>query len=214
MANKQFDIKIENFQSALKEMGETVENAIKRAIEAVKSSDEKEAVNVAEDDYLINAMRDTIETEAVRILISQTPYGRYIRIVIAGLKMATHFERMGDYAAHLTSIAKNKTNTDIKNKIVQMASSALSMATSANKALFLDSAEYARQVAVMDDDIDKKKKEIDELTLKKSPATEEEKKELYDYFFVVKEIERLGDRITSLCAWVVYLHCGDKPKLN
>ena len=158
MANKQFDIKIENFQAALKEMGETVENAIKRAIEAVKSSDEKEAVNVAEDDYLINSMRDTIETEAVRILISQTPYGRYIRIVIAGLKMATHFERMGDYAAHLTSIAKNKTNPDIKNKIVQMASSALSMATSANKALFLDSAEYARQVAVMDDDIDKKKK--------------------------------------------------------
>ena len=63
MANKQFDIKIQNFQSALKEMGETVENAIKRAIDAVKSSDEKEAVNVAEDDYLINSMRDTIETE-------------------------------------------------------------------------------------------------------------------------------------------------------
>lgn len=214
MANKQFDVKIENFQNALKEMGETVEISIKRAIDAVKNGDEKEGQNVSDDDYLINSMRDTIETEAVRILISQTPYGRYIRIVIAGLKMATHFERMGDYAAHLTSIAGHKTNPEIKNKIVQMATSALSMATAANKALFLDSAEYARQVAVMDDDIDKKKKEIDDIILKKTPSTEEEKKELFDYFFVVKEIERLGDRITSLCAWVVYSLCGDKPKLN
>jgi len=37
---------------------------------------------------------------------------------------------------------------------------------------------------------------------------------LFNLFYLAKEMERLGDHVTTICRWIVYMDKGERPKLN
>ena len=65
-----------------------------------------------------------IENDAIRLLVSEAPYGHYMRHIVAGMKMVSNIERIGDHAAHLakmTSAEKDESETPYAELISEMA---------------------------------------------------------------------------------------------
>lgn len=214
----QLDDKMAFFNELLIQMVNRVEGAIYQAIHAFKEHDQELAKKVISDDYFINQLRDMIESDGVRLLISEAPYAQYMRNVIAGIKIVTSLERMGDHAAHLARLALLPVGQLDDKKIVDeisvMALIGARMTRSTVEALVANDQEKARAVASIDDEMDAKRKEVNNLIYSIEAKSREDREKLYDYFYVAKEMERLGDHVTTICSWIVYTAAGVKPKLN
>lgn len=214
----QLDDKLQFFHELLIQMVNRVEESIYQAMHAFKNHDEALAEKVVSEDYFIDQMRDLIESDGVRLLISEAPYGHYMRQVIAGLKIVTSLERMGDHAAHLAKLAVQTTEGSAHRKIVDaiadMALADAKMTRAAVDALIANDADMARQVAAMDDDIDERRKQINAMLFEEEPKDAKQRENLYNYFYIAKEMERLGDHVTTICSWIVYMAAGVKPDLN
>lgn len=214
--------KINFFNELLIQMVTRVEEALLKATVAFRDHDVEMAKKVIADDFFIDQMREMIENEAVRLLISEAPYAHYMRHVIAGLKMVTSLERMGDHAAHLAKVASHLVATQdteiiIVNKIVEMASADAEMFREATVALSKTDAIAAKEIAKKDNIIDAYRKEINTLIFEANISLKDDKNkdgELFELFYIVKELERLGDHVTTICKWIVYMKEGEKPELN
>lgn len=212
----QLDEKLDFFNGLLLQMVSRVEESILKATVAFRDQDTNLAEKVVAEDYFIDQLRDMIENDSVRLLISEAPYGHYMRYVVAGLKMVTSLERMGDHAAHLAGIAshidkENKTEKQVVDKIVAMANADARMFRKAIEALMEKDGVAAVEVSYMDSEIDEFRFEINNLIFSQGDARNPN---MYEYFYIVKELERIGDHITTICSWIVYMTEGKKPKLD
>lgn len=217
----QIDEKIMFYRELLLQMVTRVEQAIVKATIAMETNDVKLANSVIKEDYFINQLRDMIESDAVRLLISEAPYGHYMRQVIAGLKIATSLERMGDHATHLAKmVGQEKLSNDerelpIIKGIVEMSNIVASMFRGAVDALINIDSQAAKDVAKMDDEVDQRREELKNQILECGPFEDIIlRQNMHNYYYLVIELERVGDHITTICSWVVYMDEGVKPKLN
>ena len=218
----QIDEKLNFFNELLLQMVTRVEEALLKATVAFRDHDVEMAKKVIADDYFIDQMREMIENDAVRLLISEAPYAHYMRVVIAGLKMVTSLERMGDHAAHLAKVASKLGTAQndeilIVDKIVEMANADAAMFREATVALSKTDAVAAKEIAKKDNIIDNYRKEINTMIYEANSNLKSSKNydnELFELFYLVKELERLGDHVTTICKWIVYMKEGEKPELN
>ena len=216
----QLDQKLNFFHELLLQTVQRVEESIIKAAIALRDHDKELANKVIAEDYFINQLRDMVENDAVRLLISESPYGHYMRHVIAGIKMATALERMGDYASHLARLATHETDNSkldekIINNLVEMAMADATMFRGAIDALIKESAEDAIEVSKKDNDIDNFRLRINDIILNSGPFDSiEQRKKMFEYYYITKELERMGDLITTICKWIIYIVNGDKPRLN
>ncbi len=66
----------------------------------------------------------------------------------------------------------------------------------------------------MDDTLDAARDEINALLFKTAVSTPEQMERILNLFYVTKEMERLGDHVTTICRWIVYMEKGERPHLN
>ena len=93
------DEKMRFYQQLLVQMVNRVEEAIYQAQTAFRNNDINLARKVLADDYFIDQLQELIENDGVRLLVSEAPYGHYMRYIIAGIKIVSSLERMGDRLA-------------------------------------------------------------------------------------------------------------------
>jgi len=215
------DEKLNFFNELLLKMVTRVEQSILKATVAFRDRDVEMAKKVIADDTFIDQMRELVENDAVSLLISEAPYGHYMRHVIAGLKMVTSLERMGDHAAHLAKVATEIDPTQegeraIVDKIVEMANADAAMFREVINALSKKDAVRAREIAKMDNEIDNYKQEIYHMIFEANDNSRcgSPNNELFEFYYLAKELERLGDHVTTICRWIVYMKEGEKPELN
>ncbi|NCD05982.1 MAG: phosphate signaling complex protein PhoU [Spirochaetia bacterium] len=216
----QIDEKIMFYRELLLQMVTRVEQAILKATIAMENKDIKLAESVINEDFFINQLRDMIESDAVRLLISEAPYGHYMRQVIAGLKIATSLERMGDHATHLAKMVSHENfcnderEQPIIKGIIEMSNIVANMFREAINALINIDAKQAKDVAKMDDEIDKRREDLKKQILEAGPFENIQlRQNMHNYYYLVIELERVGDHITTICSWVVYMDEGVKPHL-
>lgn len=211
------DEKMRFFQEMLLQMVSRVEEAIYQAQHAFRNHDVELAHRVIANDYFIDQLREMIENDGVRLLISEAPYGHYMRHIIAGMKIVTSLERMGDHAAHLAKMAVAEENEQCVPFVEQISEMALLGATMTRRVVeaFIDvKAEKAIEVAAMDDRMDEARATINAQLVAVKADTPEMMERLFNLFYLAKEMERLGDHVTTICRWIVYMEKGQRPILN
>jgi len=194
-----------------------VEDAILQAQHAFRNHDIELARKVVANDWFIDQLQDTVENDGVRLLISEAPYGHYMRHIIAGIKIVSSLERMGDHAAHLAKMATAKEDMMYVDFIERISEMALLGATMTRKVVeaFIDvKSQKAIEVASMDDQMDSMRDSINADLFKMEPAGSKDMERLFNLFYLTKEMERLGDHVTTICRWIVYMEKGERPKLN
>lgn len=211
------DEKLRFYQQLLVQMVNRVEEAIYQAQTAFRNNDINLARKVLADDYFIDQLQELIENDGVRLLVSEAPYGHYMRYIIAGIKIVSSLERMGDHAAHLCRYVNAAENTSYKGIIDKISSMALLGATMTRKVVeaFMDvKTEKAVEVAAMDDAMDEMRSNVNQELYAITPSGPSDMERLFNLFYLAKEMERLGDHVTTICRWIVYMERGERPKLN
>ena len=216
-----FDRDLEGLQATVMKMGGLVESAISDAARSLESRDEELAQSVRDRDKRIDALEEQVNDEAARIVALRAPIARDMRLVLSVIKIGANLERIGDYAKNL---AKRTGVLLTLPPIEGSAQSVRRMATEVEKMLHdvLDAyiqndAELARSVRARDEDVDQMYNAIFREFLTFMMEDPRNITACMHLHFIAKNIERMGDHVTSIADQVIYTVEGaipedDRPK--
>ncbi|HEX8938633.1 MAG TPA: phosphate signaling complex protein PhoU [Candidatus Limnocylindrales bacterium] len=212
-----FDRELGEIKSGVLRMGALVEDAIRRAIEALASHDAAAAEAVIRDDRLINEAQRDVSNLITATIATQAPVARDLRFLL-GLDHVTYeLERMGDHAASVAKQARKLAPQPPLARYVnlpRMGELAAQLVHGILRALVdLDEAE-ARRVAALDDEMDHLYHSTFDQVLelmRTDPANVDRGARI---LFAAHYLERIGDRVTNAAEDVVFLATGRIEDLN
>lgn len=209
MRNK-FDEQLDVLNLELIKMGALCEDAISTVIKALVDGEVQYLPEVDSMEKEIDRKEREIETLCMRLLLSQQPVAKDLRVVSSALKMISDMERIGDQACDIAEITKFVVNSDAKSRVHlrDMAHAVIRMVTDSVESFVKKDAAYAREVMKYDDVVDELFDEIKQELI--SLITQDNKNGEYciDILMIAKYLERIGDHAVNIAEWVEYSITG------
>ena len=211
------DLQEQEIKDAVLRMGSLVEEAIRRASLALTSHDADLALDVIKADARINdAQREVSRLISVTIA-TQQPVARDLRYLLTLDHVTYELERIGDHASSVAKqVIKLAPEPPLADyvKLPEMAERSAVLVHGVLRALVDADAVAAREVAVLDDDIDR----LYHATFDESVALMREHPSNVErgtrIIIASHYLERIGDRATNIAEDIVYLVTGDVEDLN
>lgn len=216
-ARVHFDRELKNLLLDVLRMSGMVEDIIKRAIKALLDKDMETAREIIDNDAQVNDWEMKIQDKSIKIIATQQPAARDLRVVCTALKIITDLERIADHGADISKI-----NIDMGDRpymkplidIPRMGKTSIEMLKGAIDAYVNEDAKLAEKICARDDELDSLFSQIfRELVVY---MMEDPKKigDAANLLLIAKYLERIGDHITNICEWVIYSVTGEKKDLN
>ena len=207
-----FDSQLEALNRGIIEMGALVEDSLKASIDALLAFDRETAKKIVVGDKEIDQKMKEIETLCLRLLLSQQPVARDLRLISASLKMVGDLERIGDQAADIAEIVAECTDQDgapLKlAAIPSMGIDVLKMLAQSIDAFVRKDLKLAKIVIESDDDVDflfrSAKRELVE-TIRKPESDAES---IIHSIMIAKYLERIGDHAMNVAQWAIFAETG------
>lgn len=211
-----FDRELEKLSDNMIQMGALCENAIAGAIRVVRYHDATIAEETAEIDVEIDQMERDIERQCMRLLLSQQPVARDLRIISSALKMITDMERIGDQATDISEISMQRdlSQTSHQTHIDAMGKMVAAMVRGAVDAYVHRDADLAVATAEQDDRVDAQFDEIQAALIKLIEDKEIDGATALDVLMIAKYLERIGDHACNIAEWVRFAVTGKHEKLG
>ncbi|MEP1352945.1 MAG: phosphate signaling complex protein PhoU [Tateyamaria sp.] len=210
-----FDRDLEAIQAQIMKMGGLVENAILEAAISLETRDEERAEAVRRADKAIDALEEGINEEAARVIALRAPTAIDLRLVLSVIKVSANLERIGDYAKNLakrTSVLSQLAPVDDSaSALRRMAKEVERMLKDALDAYVSRDAELAQDVIYRDIDVDQMYNALFREFLTFMMEDPRNITACIHLHFIAKNIERMGDHVTSIAEQVVYLVTGAIP---
>lgn len=213
-----FEDELNELHVRFSEMGMMVNEAIYKSVKAFINHDKQLAREVIADDHKINERETDLERKSFELIALQQPVSTDLRIIVTIMKASSDLERMGD---HAVSIAKStirvKGNTrvpDIEKDIADMADKVKQMVEEVLDAYVKEDRSRAIAIAEEDTAINAYSENIYDDCVKEMQRDSETVVGSMDYMLVASYLERIGDYVTNICEWIVYLRTGKVVELN
>lgn len=218
MLRTQFEEELLNLHNQFYEMGMMVSNAVHKSVKAYIKHDKELAREVIDHDIEINDMEVRLEKKSFEMIALQQPVTTDLRMIITVMKASSDLERMADHAVSIaksTIRVKGETRIpEIEKQISDMSDYVKKMVDNVLIAYVKTNEKDARLIADMDTRINDYYSEIYHEAIKsmqENPATVISGS---DYLSVAQYLERIGDYVTNICEWIVYLATGKITELN
>jgi len=217
LARPVFEERLEDLNKTLLNMGFLVQEAIYKAVKSLTDKNTQLAQEVLQDDEKINALEVEIEKKCFELIALQQPVGKDLRRIATMLKVSTDLERMGDHAVSISKTTIRLEKEPYAKPLIdipKMADIVKEMVQEVLEAFVNQDQEKAVQVSKKDDQIDELFgnifMEVSEL-MQKNPEMIRQG----PYFLLVAQnLERIGDYVTNMCEWIVYLQTAKLVDLN
>lgn len=200
------------------EMGKMVNEAIYKSVKAFINHDKELAQQVIDGDIEINRHETELEKQCFEMIALQQPVTTDLRKIVTVMKACADLERMGD---HAVSIAKstirvkgNKRIYEVEAEIAEMSEKVKVMVQGVLDAYINFDTKKAKEVALSDRSVDKDAKKIHYDCIEHMKADSEIVLGGTDYMLVAGYLERIGDYVTNISEWIVYLDSGKVVELN
>lgn len=213
----QFDEQLQSLHHRLLTMGMLVEEALYQAVKALVDKDVKLAQEVIDGDREINDAEMEIERKCFTLIALQQPVGSDLRRIATTLKVSTDLERIAD---HAVSIAKTtvRLQGEIYAKplidIPKMGKLVQDMVRDALDAYIHMDMDKAKVIAYRDDEVDALYKEIFTDLIGLMMKDQSLINQSTHLLLTAQYLERIGDYVTNICEWIVYMDSGKKVELN
>jgi len=214
---KNFREGLRDIQDEVLVMGNMVEKATLRSVEALKNRDLALAQQVCNDDITVNEKRFEIEERCIQLIATQQPMASDLRMLISVLSVITDLERIGDHAEGIAKIAVMLCDEPPVKPYVdipRMAEKTADMLHRSLDAFFKRDADAAVQIAAEDDVVDEL---YDQLFRELISYMMEDPKTITRatrLVWVAHNLERSADRITNICERVIFLVTGRMEELG
>ncbi|MEO0692514.1 MAG: phosphate signaling complex protein PhoU [Pseudomonadota bacterium] len=210
-----FDRDLEAIQAMVMKMGGLVEAAIIDAAKSLESRDEELAATVRKNDRAIDALEEQVNEEAARLIALRAPTASDLRTVLTVMKISGNLERCGDYAKNLakrTSVLVQMQPPDgAATSLRRMAREVERMMKDVLDAYIQRDADLAEDVRQRDHDVDQMYNALFREFLTFMMEDPRNITACMHLHFIAKNIERMGDHVTSIADQVIYLVTGDMP---
>jgi phosphate transport system protein len=211
-----FDRDLEAITALIMKMGGLVEASIIDAAKALVERDIELAERVRNGDKAIDALENRVNEEAARVIALRAPMGSDLRTVISVMKISSNLERCGDYAKNLAKrvsiLVELPTVGGSSNSIRRMALDVEKMLKDSLDAYIQRDAELAQDVRQRDTEIDQMYNALFREFLTHMMEDPRNITPCMHLHFIAKNIERMGDHVTSIAEQVIYLVEGEMPE--
>lgn len=218
MLRTQFEEELLNLHNQFYEMGMMVASAVHKSVRAYIKHDKILAQEVIENDININNMETRLEKKSFEMIALQQPVTTDLRMIITVMKASSDLERMADHAvsvAKSTIRVKGQTRIpEIEKEISDMSDYVKKMVDNVLVAYVKTDEKDARTIANMDQRVNDYFNRIYNATIKNMQENPETVISGTDYLNVASYLERIGDYVTNICEWIVYLATGKITELN
>ena len=211
----QFDNELDAIQAHIMKMGGLVEMAISDSMEAFVQKDIKLAQRVRSGDATIDALEELINEEAARVIALRAPTAVDLRIILSVIKVSANLERIGDYAKNLAK----RTGVLVQMNEIENASNALRRLAREVELMLKDSLDaYVQKDVALAEDVINRDNDVDQMYnglfrqlitfMMEDPRNITGCMHLH---FMAKNIERMGDHVTSIAEQVIFIVTGALP---
>lgn len=211
-----FDRDLEAIQAQIMKMGGLVEAAIADAAKSLETRDEELANEIRAGDKAIDALEEQINQETARVIALRAPTAIDLRLILSVIKISGNLERIGDYAKNMakrTGLLVNMTPvSDSASALRRMAREVEVMLKDSLDSYIQRDADLARDVIDRDRDVDQMYTSLFREFLTFMMEDPRNITACMHLHFIAKNLERMGDHVTSIAEQVVYLVTGEAPE--
>lgn len=214
---KEFDLGLQELHNLIVELGGRVEQALREAMTALQEVDVVKAKLIIRQDPELNNLEDRITEIGSKLIATQQPVAKDLRIILSAFKIASDLERMGDLAVDVAKVVLRLEGQALIKPLIdlpRMAEITNTMTYESIQAFIHENVDLAYKVGRDDDSVDALYGQIiRELfsLMVENPVTISQAVLLS---FVGRYIERIADHATNIGESVVYLVTGKRPDLN
>ncbi len=211
-----FDRDLETIQARIMKMGGLVEAAITEAAQSLETRDEEKAEQVRRNDRAIDALEEMINEEAARVIATRAPTASDLRLILTVTKISGNLERIGDYAKNMAKrtgvLTQMPPVNDSAAALRRMAREVEAMLKDALDAYVQRDIELAADVIARDREIDQMYNALFREFLTFMLEDARNITPCMHLHFIAKNVERMGDHVTSIAEQVIYLVTGERPE--
>jgi len=205
---RHFQEELEQLKTRLLEMGGLAEDRVRRAVESLVARDPHEVERILASDGPINKLHIEIDSRCFTMLALHQPMAVDLRAIVAGVKINTDLERVGDLAVNIAEATiRYIRHPPVKEliDIPRMATIAQSMLRDALDAYVRRDLAMAEAVLNEDDALDALKTQVfrELLTYMLSDTSKIEPS--LDLILISRHLERIGDHATNVAEDVIFM---------
>lgn len=212
-----FDKSLEELNNRIFELGNLVNQRIEDAVNSLAKQDLELANQVITGDLQINELQSELEEKCMLLIATQQPFAKDLRKIVAAFKISINLERIGDHAVDLAKLTIRMAENKLLKPLVdipRMSEKVRTMMMKGIEACKEEDIEIAREMALMDDDVDHLYKQVFRellVFMMEDPKTINQATYL---IFAGRFLERMGDYCTNIAEEVVYVVTGKRSDLN
>jgi len=202
-----FDAELDNLKQKLLAMAGNAEAAVNKAVQALTNRDHELAVQVNENDKILDQFEIEIDELAIHLL-AKAPLATDLRLITVAMKISQNLERVGDEAAKIAKRARDLSQEPpLKHsqQIPAMAQLVVQMLKESLDCFVNQQPDAARALIPRDKEVDQLNKEIHRGLAHLMVADPEAIPRCLNLMVVSKSLERIADHAKNVAEEVVYL---------
>lgn len=207
-----FKHELTEVQTRLVELAASAEAVMSRASRAFLNSD----VTLADEALALATANEEraldLDELVLKVLATQSPVARDLRILVSALRMSASIERMGSLASHIAAIARYRypgsaVPESLRQTFEDMARIDLELVGKAIKLLGNTDLDLAREIQAQDEAVDRLHRKVFDTVL--APDWKENAMFTVDVTLASRYFERFADHVVDISAKVSFLQTGD-----
>ncbi len=209
-----FDQELDALRKQVVSLGQSVIEALAKAITALERGDVELARSVVGSDAEINEAKNAIEQRAIQLIATQQPVARDLRRIVAAMAISYELERIADYAKGTAKMVIGSPDANRGPLVASAELIALGKVARDNlertlQALSNGDTEAIKDIVAREDAIDHDYKQ-----LKRAMVAQLTPPETADLLFIAHNFERVSDRALNMVEKIIFMTSGDQVELN
>ncbi len=212
-----FSEELEHLAADILRMGGIAETMIGDSCRAVVTADDPLAAETVARDVELDTLEAELERRIVRLLALRQPLAADLRIVVAGLKVSSDLERIGDLSKNIARRAPVIDQSELGQALKGVDVMGRSVARQLNSVLNAyreGDAGLALRVWTNDEEIDQHYNALFREVLLDMRTHADRVTSGAHLMFIAKNLERIGDHCTNIAEVVHYQVTGDYLSSN
>jgi len=206
------EMELEQIKIKIFQMADYAMEAVNSSVLSLKNADTVLADKIIKNDYLINRLEVEIDDECIKFLVTRQPAASDLRFILAMLKINTDLERIADLAANIARETIRINGAPLLKPLIdipRMSEIAVKMISIAFAAMTEKNVEKAKNVILMDSEIDELNTQIYRELFTYMSESYKNLSQSFSLITVAKALERIGDHAKNIAERAVYYIQGE-----